>query len=119
MRQDGEATLLSIYIGEADKLQHKPLYTAIIEAARDHGLAGATAWRGLMAYGAKSVIHTSRLLDMSADLPIVVEIIDEKNKVEAFCNVLDEMFETADAGVLLTTHAIGVRRYLPASDAEK
>lgn len=117
MRQDSEATLLSIYVGEADKMQHRPLYAAIIEAAREHGLAGATAWRGLMAYGANSVIHTTRLLDLSADLPVVVEIIDETSKVDAFCDVLDKLFEGADAGVLVTVQSIGVRRYLPSSRA--
>ncbi len=117
MRKDSEATLLSIYVGEADKLQHKSLYAAIVESARQHGLAGATAWRGLMAYGANSVIHTSRLLDISTDLPVVVEIIDEKSKIEAFCDVLDELFEDADDGVLVTLQPIAVRRYLPSSAA--
>jgi len=115
MRKDSEAAIMRVYIGEADKLGHHPLYTEIVETARRHGLAGATAWKGLMAFGANSVIHTSRLLDLSTDLPVVIEIIDAKDRIEAFGKVLDDMFEQADAGALVTVQDIDVRRYLPSS----
>jgi PII-like signaling protein len=115
MKEINEAILLRIYVGEADKFHHKPLYTEVVESARKHGLAGATAWKGLMAFGANSVIHTSRLLDLSADLPVVVEIIDEKSKIDSFCEILDRLFAEADAGALVTVQEIEVRRYFPSA----
>ena len=86
-----EAELLRVFIGDGDRYHHKPLYEAIVEAARERHLAGATVLRGYLGYGAHSRIHTAKILRLSEDLPVVVEIVDEAEKIEAFLPVLDEM----------------------------
>lgn len=87
--RDGQ--LLRIFIGESDRHQGKALYEAIVLAAREHGLAGATVFRGMEGFGAHSRIHTTRILRLSEDLPIVVEIVDTEEKIQAFLPVLDGM----------------------------
>ena len=87
--RDGQ--LLRVFIGESDRHQGKPLYEAIVLAAREHGLAGATVFRGMEGFGAHSRIHTTRILRLSEDLPIVVEIVDSEEKIQAFLPVLDGM----------------------------
>lgn len=91
MRLPSEAELLRIFIGESDKLGGKPLYEAIVEIARERGLAGATVLRGLLGYGANSVLHTAKILRLSEDLPMVVEIVDTPEKIEKFLPELDGM----------------------------
>ena len=86
-----QGTLLRIFIGESDHWHGKPLYQALVEEARKRGLAGATVVRGIEGFGAHSRIHTARLLDLSSDLPIVIEIADEDEKIEAFLPVVHEM----------------------------
>ena len=86
-----DAELLRIFIGEDDRHGHRPLYEAIVEEARKRGLAGATVTRGLMGFGKASRIHTSKILRLSEDLPIVVEIVDIPERIEAFLPDLDEM----------------------------
>ncbi len=83
--------LLRIFIGESDKWEGRPLYEAIILKARERGVAGATMLRGLMGYGAASRIHTAKILRLSEDLPIVVEIVDSAEKIESFLPIIDEM----------------------------
>ena len=80
-----------MFIGDADRHHHKPLYQAIVEAAREQHLAGATVLRGYLGYGARSRIHTAKILRLSEDLPVVVEIVDEARKIEVFLPILDEM----------------------------
>lgn len=86
-----EAALLRIFIGESDKFDGRSLCEAIVEEARKRGLAGATALRGFLGFGANSRIHTSKVLRLSEDLPVVVEIVDEAQKIEAFLPDLDKM----------------------------
>jgi PII-like signaling protein len=86
-----EGKLLRIFVGEADRWQGKPLYEAIVLEARRRGLAGATVIKGFMGFGAHSRIHTAKLLELSQDLPIVVEIVDEPGKIEAFMPDLEKM----------------------------
>ena len=86
-----EAQLLRIFIGESDKWKGLPLYEAIILKAREMGIAGATMLRGLMGYGANSRIHTAKILRLSEDLPIVVELVDGKEKMSALLPVIQEM----------------------------
>jgi PII-like signaling protein len=76
--------LLRIYIGESDKYEHMPLYEWIVLEARRRGLAGATVMRGFEGYGAKSVLHKAKILRLSTDLPILIEIVDARDKIEAF-----------------------------------
>lgn len=86
-----EAELLRIFIGESDKWEGKPLHEAIVRAAREAGLAGATVTRGLMGFGAHSRIHSAKVLRLSEDLPIVIEIADRSDRIEAFLPRLDSM----------------------------
>ena len=87
----GEAKLLRIFVGESDRYRGRPLYEAIVLKAREKGLAGASVFRGIMGYGGHSRIHSARLLRLSEDLPVMIEIVDEAEKIEAFLPVLDEM----------------------------
>jgi PII-like signaling protein len=91
MKIEGEAHLLRIFIGESDTWQGKPLYEAIVLKAREEGLAGATVLRGLEGFGANSRIHTTRILRLSEDLPIVVELVDQEDRIRRILPVLDQM----------------------------
>jgi len=86
-----DAVLLRVFIGESDRYQHRPLYEAIVLKARQLDLAGATVLRGPMGFGKSSHLHTAKILRLSMDLPIVIEIVDSEDKVNAFLPVLDEM----------------------------
>ena len=86
-----EASLLRIFIGESDKIHGRPLYEIIVEKARENGLAGATVLRGFLGFGANSRIHTSKVLRLSEDLPIIIEIIDEEAKIQALLPELDKL----------------------------
>lgn len=83
--------MLRIFIGESDRHDHHPLYESIVLRARADGLSGATVYRGVMGFGKKSTLHTAKILRLSEDLPIVVEIVDSLEKVEKFLPVLDQM----------------------------
>jgi len=86
-----EAKLLRIFVGESDKHEGKLLYQLIVEQARQEGLAGATVYRGVLGFGANSRIHSNKILRLSEDLPVVVEIVDSGDKIEAFLPWLDEV----------------------------
>jgi PII-like signaling protein len=88
-----EGYLLRVFIGESDKSGHRPLYEEIVLKAREAGLAGATVLRGVMGFGKNSILHTAKILRLSEDLPMVVEIVDSLEKVEAFVPTLDEMIK--------------------------
>ena len=113
MEITGQAVLLRIFIGESDKLGHLPLYEAIVKQARDKGLAGATVLKGGLGYGATARIRTTKILDLSSDLSLVIEIVDEEAKVEAFTHTLSELFGQANCGGLVTLENIRVIHYLP------
>jgi PII-like signaling protein len=91
MRIDGEGKLVRIFIGESDRWHGKPLYQAIVERVRAEGLAGATVVRGIEGFGADSRLHTSRILRLSEDLPVVIEIVDSAERIDAVLPLLDEM----------------------------
>ena len=91
MKIEGEGRLLRIFIGESDRWHGAPLFEAIVRRAREEGLAGATVLRGMEGFGASSRVHTTKILRLSADLPIVVEIVDRAERIEAFLPLLDEM----------------------------
>lgn len=107
MKLSENGQLLRIFIGESDVWHGEPLYRAIVQKARELGLAGATVLRGPMGFGANSRVHTARLLDLSTDLPIVIEIVDVADKVEALLPFLDE----AVAEGLITIEGVRVLRY--------
>lgn len=91
MRLHGAAKRLSVYIGESDRWHHKPLYVEIVHRAHAAGLAGATVLRGVEGYGASQHVHTTRLLSLSEDLPVVVVVVDDAELVERFAADLDEL----------------------------
>jgi|SRR5215813_3652262 uncharacterized protein len=107
MRITEDGQLLRIFIGESDHWQGKPLYEAIILKAREMGLAGATMLRGMMGFGANSRIHTAKILRLSEDLPIVVEIVDNAEKIEGLLPVIDEMVQEG----LVTLEKVRVVQY--------
>ncbi len=113
MKLPESGQLLRIFIGESDRWQHRPLYEAIVLKAREAGLAGATVMRGPMGFGAKSHLHTAKILRLSMDLPIVIEIVDAAEKIEAFLPILDEMVQEG----LVTLEDVRVIKYR-ASDAK-
>ena len=110
-RLEGEGKLVRIFIGESDRWHGRPLYQAIVERVRKEGLAGATVTRGIEGFGAKSHLHTSRILRLSEDLPIVVEIVDTAERVDGLLPLLDEM--VADG--LVTIEPVHVVSYRAAS----
>jgi PII-like signaling protein len=91
MKIPAEGKLLRIFIGEADKWHGKPLYEEIVLLARKNNMAGATAIKGFMGFGCKSHMHTAKLLRLSEDLPIIIEIVDSEEKINAFLPLIDEM----------------------------
>jgi PII-like signaling protein len=102
-----EAVLLRIFIGESDRWEHKPLYEAIVLKARELHLAGATVLRGPMGFGKSSRLHTAKILRLSMDLPLVIEIVDSEEKIQGFLPILDKMM----GGGLLTMEKVRVIEY--------
>jgi len=111
MRLEGEAKLLRIFLGELDKVGHKPLYEILVEQARKAGLAGATVLRGVEGFGAGTVIHKAKLLELSEDLPFVIEIVDSEEKIKEFLKIVDELFEQANCGGLVTMEKMNIIKY--------
>jgi PII-like signaling protein len=107
MKIPEEGQLLRIFIGESDRWKGKPLYEAIILKAREMGIAGATMLRGMMGYGAASRIHTAKILRLSEDLPVVVEIVDSKEKITALLPTIEEMVQEG----LVTIENVRVLQY--------
>jgi len=107
MALTGEGVLLRIFIGEADRHGGRPLSEVIVETARKRGLAGATAWKGFMGFGAHSHMHTAKVLRLSTDLPVIIEIVDTRAKIDAFLPELDDLV----AEGLVTLERADVRIY--------
>ncbi len=102
-----DAVLLRVFIGESDRFQHHPLYEAIVLKAREMHLAGATVLRGPMGFGHSSRLHTAKILRLSEGLPLVIEIVDAEEKINAFLPVIDSMMENG----LITLEKVKVYRY--------
>ena len=107
MQAPEDGMLLRIFLGEDDKFEHRPLYEAIVLKARETHLAGATVIRGPMGFGHSSLIHTTKILRLSVDLPLVVEIVDSEDKINTFLPALDRMM----TGGMVTLEKIKVLRY--------
>ncbi len=107
MKLEGEGVLLRIYIGEQDKWHHHSLYEAIVLKAREMELAGATVLRGPMGFGAHSRLHTAKILRLSEDLPVLIEIVDKEERINAFIPELDKMLGDG----LVTLEKIHIIRY--------
>ncbi len=104
MERAEECLRLRVYAGESDQWERRPLYEAIVLRAREEGLAGATVFRSPMGFGATSRIHTAKILNLSTDLPIIVEIIDSAPKIETFLTALREMVQ----GGMITVEPVKV-----------
>src|SRR5712675_1470476 len=115
MQLPHDATLLRIFIGESDRHHHQPLFEAIVLKARELHLAGATVLRGAMGFGKSSRLHTSKILRLSVDLPLIIEIVDSAEKVNAFLPLLDGMM----TGGLVTLEPVRVIHYRGTAPAEK
>ena len=107
MTRYAEAVLLRLFIGESDEHDGRPLYEAIVLAAREQGLAGATVLRGPMGFGRSSRLHTTKILRLSADLPLIIEIVDTADKVDAFIARAEPMLGSC----LVTLEKVQVVRY--------
>lgn len=111
MHIKGEAKLLRIFVGESDKVGNIPVYEKIVLAARENELAGATVFKGIMGYGGKSRIHTAKILRLSEDLPLTIEIVDEIEKIENFIPIVDQIFESSNSGGLITIEKAEIIKY--------
>jgi PII-like signaling protein len=111
MQLSRDAVLLRVFIGEDDKADHVPLYEAIVLKAREMHLAGATVLRGPLGFGQSSVLHTTKILRLSQDLPMVIEIVDSEEKISAFIDAIGPIMGSA----LVTTEKVKVIRYGTAS----
>jgi len=116
MKLESDSYLLRIFIGESDKLNGKPLMEVIVNEARKRGMAGATVLRGFLGFGAHSRIHTSKVLRLSEDLPVIIEIVDRKDRMDAFLPELDAMI--MEGLVTLEPVRVIAYRHGPESDAE-
>jgi len=114
MKLSGKAKLLRIFCGSDDKVNHTPLYEFIVYEAKKNGLAGVTVFRGVMGYGANSVVHSTKILAISDDLPVLIEIIDDPVKIDEFLTTMDTYFKNSKFGLLVTTENVDVIRYSPA-----
>ncbi len=108
---DGEQMLVRIFVGESDRWHHQPLHTALVERLRGDGFAGATVFRGIAGFGARSVLHTAQILRLSEDLPIVIEIVDTEEHVGRLLPILEEMVTEG----LVTVEKVRVLKYTPGS----
>ncbi len=111
MHINGEAKLLRIFIGESDKHGSISVYEKIVIEARKEGLAGATVLKGVMGFGGNSRIHSSKILRLSEDLPLIIEIVDELPKIEKFIPMLDIIFEESNCGGLITIEKADIIKY--------
>ena len=117
MKPADKAKRLRIYISSTDKFEHKPLYEVIVYAARKNGITGATVLKGIMGYGSSSEIYSNKLWEISEKIPLVVEIIDEPNKIDLFIDFIKPLFEKIGKGHIITVdettvliHRTGTRK---------
>jgi PII-like signaling protein len=105
---EGERTLVRIFLGDSDKWHGKPLESALVERLRKEGFAGVTVLRGIAGFGAASVVHTAHVLDLSADLPIVIEVVEDEEHTASLLAILDEMLQ---GSALVTLEKVRVVKY--------
>jgi uncharacterized protein len=108
---DGDQLLVRIFLGESDRFQHMPLSRALLERLRREGFAGATVIHGVAGFGASSVIHTANIIELSSDLPVLIEVIDDEAHVDRLLPILDEM---VTGGALVTVERVRVVKYAAA-----
>ena len=116
MQEKSRAQLLRIFLGESDRIHHQPVYEHLVYEARKAGLAGATVLKGVMGFGSTSrKIHSAKILRLSEDLPVVVEMVDTEEKIEQFLSKVDAIFEESGCGGLVTLEKANIVRYHPNS----
>lgn len=113
---DGDQCLVRIFLGESDRFHHLPLARAILERLRKEGFAGATVLHGVAGFGANSIIHTASLIEISGDLPVLIEVVDDQAHVDRLLPILDEMIT---GGALVTVERVRVVRYAAAKRGSK
>jgi len=111
MELQGKSKLLRIFVGEDDRIGHDLLHEKILFAARESGLAGGTIIKGIMSFGASSRVHRAKLIELSEDLPVIIEIVDSAEKIEAFLPVANNLFEKCGKGGLITVENVEVIHY--------
>jgi PII-like signaling protein len=111
MKISGQAGILKIYVGESDKVHGRALFEEIVFEARKAGLAGASVFKGIMSYGASHSIHTQKIFALSADMPVTIEIIDNKEKLDEFLQTVNKLMDKSKKGGLITFQDIEVLRY--------
>jgi PII-like signaling protein len=111
MELQGKSKLLRIFTGEDDRIGHELLHEKILYAAREQGLAGGTIIKGIMSFGPSSRVHRAKLIELSEDLPVVIEIVDTVEKIEAFLPVVNDLFEQCGKGGLITIENVDVIYY--------
>ena len=111
MENNPNAKLLRIFIGESDKLGQQPLYEAIVFEAKKQGLSGATVTRGIMGFGANSIVYSAKLFEISSDMPLVIEIVDTEENIRKFTKTVENWFEKTKSGGLMTIEKAEVIRY--------
>lgn len=110
-----DSKLLRIFIGESDKIGHKPLYQVIVEEAKKNNMAGCTVVKGIMSYGASTSVHSARMIEISSDLPVIVELVDFEDKINEFTKVAGDILDKAGCGGLITIEKASVLFYKPKS----
>jgi PII-like signaling protein len=113
---EGERTLVRIFVGDSDQVNNKSLHRALLERLRAEGFAGATVIHGIAGFGAASVIHTAHLVDLSGDLPVLIEVVDDDEHIEKLLKILDEMLQ---GGALVTMEKVHVVKYAAGKPAAK
>ncbi len=111
MNLHGQSKLLRIFAGEDDRIDHDLLYEKILFLAREQGLAGGTVIKGIMSFGAGSRVHRAKLIELSEDLPVIIEIVDSAEKIEAFLPLVNDLFEQCGKGGLITVENVDVIYY--------
>lgn len=106
---DGDGVLMRIFIGESDQWHHRPLAMALVERLRQEGFSGATVFRGTAGFGAHSVVHSTQILRLSQDLPVLIEVVDSSDRIETLLPILDEMVTEG----LVTMEKVRVVKYSP------
>jgi PII-like signaling protein len=106
MMEFTERELLRIFVGEQEKHAHRPLYELLVSQALEHGMAGATVFRGLLSFGLRHKVHTARIFELAGDLPMVVELVDTTEKIDGFLPVLESLLKESGAQALVTREAI-------------
>ena len=111
MEYNKEVKLLRIFIGESDKFGQQPLYEKIVSDAKEKGLSGATVVRGIMGFGANSIVRTTKLFEISSDLPLIIEIVDTEDNIKNFVVHVEHLFDETKSGGMITIEKAEVIRY--------